>query len=68
MGGQIGGLLQAADIYRSNDASEIEAKFQEWVKQGYFVLNEYQRDAFSSGRYVLIAFVVSQRKNIFEIY
>lgn len=41
MGGQIGGLLQAADIYRSNDVGEIEAKFQEWVKQGYFVLNEY---------------------------
>lgn len=61
-----GGLLQAVDIYRSNSKEDVQKVAENWYDKGYLVEYEFQRNAYEQGRYVLIAFVISRKKNIFQ--
>lgn len=61
-----GGLLQAVDIYRSNSKEDVQKVAENWYDKGYLVEYEFQRNAYEQGRYVLIAFVISYKKNIFQ--
>lgn len=60
-----GSLLQAVDIIRTNSKEELQAMTDRWYECGYVVHFEHQSERVCLGQYVLVAYVVTDRKEIF---
>lgn len=59
------GKLQAVDIFRTNSKQELQDKADKWYEEDYLVLFEEQSYNVIDGQYVLIAYIVSDRREIF---